>query len=76
MSPKDTIQVYVMIDPDGSYETGSTADEVAERYNDSIGGDYPRRLVKLQLTLALPKTDLVKIDLPDADGEVVVERHE
>lgn len=52
-----TVEVWVLIDEDGDYEVGASAEEAATRYADTVAqpdGERGMRRVKLAVRVPLP----------------------
>jgi hypothetical protein len=68
--------VYLMIDENGDYVVCADESDLAEKYDDEIGGgaDLARRIVKVMLTIPVPKTLVLTATLPDVpnDAKLVI----
>ncbi len=65
-----TVAVWVMIDSEGAYATGTDADGAVERYDDDVGGSSARRLVCLSVDVPLPLPLTATVVVPDSADEV------
>ena len=63
MAKFQTIEVWVVVDEQGDYECAADFDAAAERFDENVGGNGGRRVVKLSVKVPLP----TPIELP---GEV------
>lgn len=58
------VEVWLVVDAPGDYGVGRTEEQALENYEDNIGGNSPRRVVKLTLTVPLPRVQEVRAALP------------
>lgn len=68
--------IEIAIDPEGNYEVALHDAETSatELLNENHGSNGPVRVVFIDVTLTVPKSDVVKVTLPDQDtGTHVVE---
>jgi len=49
-------ECFICIDADGDYRTGECEETARDRYNQEVGGDSARRIVRVVLQIPLPKT--------------------
>ena len=61
------IEVYVVVDGDGDYEVGITDDEASERYGETVSSSLPRHMIKMTITVPLPRTIEVTAAIPAKD---------
>jgi hypothetical protein len=61
------VEIYIVVDDEGDYEVGRDEDEATERYGDSFSTYMPRRLIKMTVTVPLPRTIEVAAALPEKD---------
>lgn len=64
------VEFFVVVDENGDIDGGSTADEARDHYNDKIGGDACRRLIKLVLDVPFGVPTLT--GAVPAEGEAVL----
>jgi hypothetical protein len=61
MEPESVeVEVWVIVDESGDTAIGTDSDAAIEAYEDSIGGNLPRRLMKVLLTVPVPKPIIVR----------------
>lgn len=68
-----TIALWVCVDKDGAYEAGTDDNEALQRFDESVGGDEPRRLVQVNVRLRVPRPVMVGVQVPDEAGTRHVE---
>ena len=58
---------YLMIDENGDYVVCADESDLAEKYDEEISGaaDLARRIVKVTLSVPLPRTTVLTATLPD-----------
>ena len=61
------IEIYVVVDSDGDYEVGINDEEATERYGETISASLPRRLIKMTITVPLPRMIEVTAAIPEKD---------
>ena len=61
------IEIYVVVDSDGDYEVGINDEEATERYGETISTSLPRRLIKMTITVPLPRAIEVTAAIPEKD---------
>ena len=68
-----TIEIWVVVDQGGDYACANDADDVTERYRDTIDGDLAgSRLVKVTLQVEVPEPLTVSATIPARDGKVTM----
>ena len=74
MSEQTTVEaeVFLAINEDGGYEVGTDADEAGERLDEQHGG-YHRRIIKLVLTVPLPRVAEVVGVMPERQDVLSLE---
>lgn len=65
-----TLPVWVCVDVDGAYETGTDFDQAAERHDENIGGSV-KRMVRVNVRLRVPQTVETSVHVPDEAGTAV-----
>ena len=60
------IEIYIVVDEEGSFEVSDEADDASERYVENYGMAV-RQLTKLVLTVPLPKERVATGTLPEGD---------
>lgn len=71
MTEFNTVDVFVVIDSNGDYAVGGNDDAALENFDNEVGGDRPRRIVKLNVTMRLPVVTEVSVTVPDEAGQQV-----
>lgn len=66
MTEKTTLQICLIVNSDGDYAVGADFDAAADAYDSDIGGGAARRVIKLNVKLALPKEEEVFVEVPEA----------
>jgi hypothetical protein len=62
------VEVWVLVDADGDYGVGREADAASQNYADDVGGtEGNRRMVKLTLTIPLPKPMELVATIPEEE---------
>lgn len=69
MSTVQELQVFVVVDAAGDYAAAGDEDGALEAYDDAIGGNAPRRLVRILLTVPLPEPITLKGEVPPESTE-------
>ena len=65
-----TVEVWVLVDAVGDVEIGRDEDEVNTRWEDNIGtGGGNRRMVRVTLTVPLPRVQELTAVIPAVDDE-------
>jgi hypothetical protein len=62
------IEIYLVVDAGGDYEVGLTDDDATERFGENVGGDSVRHMIKMIITVPLPRTIEVAAAIPEKDG--------
>ncbi len=64
------LEIWVVYDADGNFEVHSEgASEAMEKYSDEIGGDEPRRCVKVVLKAPEPMVAVLTGEVPEEKQE-------
>lgn len=67
------LNVWIVYDADGNYSCHNAGpDEAMEKYADDIGGNCPRRCVKVKLQAPEPVVRVLTGIVPDENGEGVL----
>lgn len=69
------IEVLVKVDADGQYEIGVDADDLAKRWEETVGelaADVPTRVVRVTVRVPLPKAVEVRVEIPDEPQDAAV----
>lgn len=75
MATMKTLEVVVLVDANGDYAVGTSAEDAANKYGDEIGavnGELGLRLVELTVTVPLPETIVAEVTVPDPGDETPV----
>ena len=69
MIRKIEIEIVVVMDADGDYVVGVDQDQAQEMFDNDIGGNGPRRVIKLKVLMAPPKYEEgPTVNVPDTAG--------
>jgi hypothetical protein len=69
MTDKHTVEVWLVIDSSGDYDTGPDRDSAIDAFDNNIGGGGARRIIKL-IKLTFPaEEDEAEVDVSDTAGE-------
>jgi hypothetical protein len=61
------IEIYLVVDTSGDYEVGVNEDDATERFGENIAGDAIRHMIKMTITVPLPRTIEVSAALPERE---------
>jgi hypothetical protein len=61
------VEIYLVVDSAGDYEVGVNEDDAAERFGENIAGDAVRHMIKMTITVPLPRTIEVAAALPERE---------
>jgi hypothetical protein len=71
MADVKEVEIFIAMDSDGDWETGSDQETAVSNYNDSIGGCGPLRVVKLTAKMRPPVITETEVTVPDEAGQEV-----
>lgn len=66
-----TLPVWVCVDADGAYETGTDIDQAGERHDENIGGHSQLRMVRVNVRLRVPQPVETSVHVSDEAGTTV-----
>jgi hypothetical protein len=66
---RTTCEIFLVVDADGSYEVGPDQDAAQEAFDNNIGGNGPRRVIKITAKLTPPQAIEAEIDISDEAAE-------
>jgi hypothetical protein len=61
------VEIYLVVDTNGDYEVGVNEDDAPERFSENISGDSIRHMIKMTITVPLPRTIEVTAALPERE---------
>ncbi|MHB8953335.1 MAG: hypothetical protein ACYC4U_10235 [Pirellulaceae bacterium] len=65
MTERTKLEVWIVLDENGDYTTGTTKDDAVERYGDCIGISGPLAVYGLSVDVPIPEPRTAEITLAD-----------
>ena len=64
-------EIAIVMDTDGDWIVRKWDDHLMSEFDDEIGGDHPRRVIKITAKMAPPVLQQAIITVPDEAGETI-----
>jgi hypothetical protein len=71
MTELKTAELFIAMDSDGDWSSGSDENEAVDNYNTNIGGNLALRVVKITVTMRPPEITEASVTVPNEAGQQV-----